>query len=79
MLGEDLVLFRDADGRYGLLPEHCPHRHVSLYFGFVEPDGTALPLSRLEIRVAGKCVEQPFEPANSPLKDEACRRSYPVQ
>ncbi len=79
MLGEDLVLFRDAAGRYGLLPEHCPHRHVSLYFGFVEPDGIRCPYHGWKFDVAGKCVEQPFEPANSPLKDEACRRSYPVQ
>jgi 5,5'-dehydrodivanillate O-demethylase len=31
ILGEDLVLFRDGNGRYGLVGEHCSHRAASLY------------------------------------------------
>src|ERR1700675_4155172 len=79
ILGEDLVLFRDGRGRFGLLPEHCPHRHASLYFGFVEEDGVPSAYHGWKLDAAGKCLEQPFEPANSPLKAEACRRAYPVQ
>ena len=26
ILGEDLVVFRDTQGRVGILDEHCPHR-----------------------------------------------------
>ena len=26
LLGEDLVVFRDTQGRLGVLGEHCPHR-----------------------------------------------------
>src|SRR5439155_21155518 len=33
LLGEDLVAFRDSEGRIGLIDEFCPHRRVSLYFG----------------------------------------------
>jgi hypothetical protein len=33
LLGEDLVAFRDTEGRIGLIEEFCPHRRVSLYFG----------------------------------------------
>jgi 5,5'-dehydrodivanillate O-demethylase len=79
ILGEDLVLFRDGKGRFGLLPEHCPHRHVSLYFGFVEEDGLRCAYHGWKFAADGTCIEQPFEPANSPLKAEACRRAYPVQ
>ena len=79
ILGENLVLFRDGKGRFGLLPEHCPHRHASLYFGFVEEDGLRCAYHGWKFDVAGTCLEQPFEPANSPLKAEACRRAYPVQ
>jgi phthalate 4,5-dioxygenase oxygenase subunit len=39
LLGEDLVLFRDTQGRVGLLDEHCPHRGASLYFGRNEACG----------------------------------------
>src|SRR6185369_940258 len=32
LLGEDLVAFRDSNGRVGLLREFCSHRGASLYF-----------------------------------------------
>ena len=31
LLGEDLVAFRDSEGKIGLLDELCPHRLASLY------------------------------------------------
>jgi len=79
ILGEDLVLFRDKGGRYGLLPERCPHRHASLYFGFVEDDGLRCAYHGWKFAADGECIEQPFEPAGSKLKALACRTSYPVQ
>src|SRR5581483_1888622 len=39
VLAEDLVLFRDGQGRTGLLPLHCSHRGTSLEFGMVERVG----------------------------------------
>src|SRR5215475_6021808 len=33
LLGEDLVAFRDSEGRIGLLDEHCLHRGTSLFYG----------------------------------------------
>src|SRR6266849_5956380 len=33
LLGEDLVAFRDTNGRVGLLEEFCPHRRASLFLG----------------------------------------------
>ena len=32
LLGEDLVVFRDTEGRVGILDELCPHRRASLVF-----------------------------------------------
>ena len=32
ILGEDLVVFRDTDGRVGVMDEYCPHRRVSLVY-----------------------------------------------
>ena len=40
LLGEDLVLYRDLSGGFGLVGEQCPHRGASLYYGFVEDGGT---------------------------------------
>ena len=31
IIGEDLVAFRDTNGRIGLLAEHCSHRGTSLF------------------------------------------------
>jgi len=39
VLGEELVIFRDQQGNYGCLAEHCAHRGASLYYGFVEDCG----------------------------------------
>ena len=36
LLGEDLVLFRDEEGRLGLIGARCPHRGTSLHLGYIE-------------------------------------------
>ena len=50
LLGEDLVLYQDLGGRYGLLDRHCRHRRADLGYGFVEAARVALQLSRLALR-----------------------------
>ena len=39
LLGEDLVAFRDSEGKVALLGEHRPHRGTSLFFGRNEECG----------------------------------------
>ena len=39
VLGEDLVLFRDGQGRPGLVHPRCAHRGASLWYGRVENVG----------------------------------------
>ena len=79
VLGEDLLLFRDGKGRIGLVAEQCAHRRASLYYGFIEEDGIRCPYHGWKYDVSGKCTEQPFEPADSPLKSETCQSNYEVQ
>ncbi len=43
LLGQDLVLFRDARGRWGLLDRDCPHRGADLAFARHEGDGLRCP------------------------------------
>ncbi|HZJ39246.1 MAG TPA: Rieske 2Fe-2S domain-containing protein, partial [Chthoniobacterales bacterium] len=43
LLGEDLVVFRDRRGRYGVVGERCPHRSASLAFGRVDEEGIRCP------------------------------------
>ena len=39
LLGENLVAFRDTNGRIGILDQKCPHRRASMYFGRNEECG----------------------------------------
>ena len=79
VLGEELVLFRDQAGRYGLVGEHCPHRSASLAFGRVEEDGIRCPYHGWKFNACGKCLEQPAEPAERSFKDKIKHVAYPVQ
>src|ERR671919_1607481 len=61
VLGEDLVLYRDRGGAYGLVAEHCAHRGASLYYGFVEENGIRCPYHGWKYDARGQCLEQTFE------------------
>ena len=78
ILGEDLVLYRDKSGNYGLVAEKCSHRGVSLYYGFVEPDGIRCPYHGWKYDACGKCIEQPFENPEAGFKDKIQHPAYPV-
>jgi len=45
LLGEDLVLYRDKQGRMGLITEACPHRRASLALGIPTEDGIRCPIT----------------------------------
>jgi nitrite reductase/ring-hydroxylating ferredoxin subunit len=65
LLGENLVLFRDTQGRIGLLDEHCPHRTASLFFGRNEESGLRCVYHGLKFDVQGNCVDLPCVPQMS--------------
>ncbi|OGQ83116.1 MAG: hypothetical protein A3F90_20220 [Deltaproteobacteria bacterium RIFCSPLOWO2_12_FULL_60_19] len=79
VLGEDLVLFRDRSGSYGLVAEHCAHRGASLYYGFVEEDGIRCAYHGWKYDACGKCLEQPFESPEAGFKDKIRQSAYPVE
>jgi 5,5'-dehydrodivanillate O-demethylase len=78
ILGEDLVLYRDRSGTYGLVRERCSHRGASLYYGFVEEDGIRCPYHGWKYDACGKCIEQPFENPVAGYKDKIQHPAYPV-
>src|SRR3954449_2043787 len=79
LLGEDLVAFRDSDGRIGLVDEFCPHRRVSLYFGRNEECGLRCIYHGWKFDTSGACVDMPSEPPESNFKDKVSVRAYPVR
>ena len=78
VLGQDLVLFRDAQGRWGLLDRDCPHRGADLAFGRHEGDGLRCPFHGWKFDATGRCLETPAEPVGSKLCERVRQRSYPV-
>jgi len=79
ILGEDLVLFRDRSGRYGLIAEACPHRRASLAYGIPEADGLRCPYHGWKFDGTGRCLEQPNEPADSTFREKVWTSGYPVE
>jgi phenylpropionate dioxygenase-like ring-hydroxylating dioxygenase large terminal subunit len=77
LLGEDLVLFRDEAGRYGLLDRHCAHRGADLAFGRCEDGGLRCPFHGWLFDAAGACLEQPAEPDGSQFRHKVRQVAYP--
>jgi phenylpropionate dioxygenase-like ring-hydroxylating dioxygenase large terminal subunit len=78
LLGEDLVCFRDTEGRIGLLEERCPHRRTSLALGANERCGLRCLYHGWKFDVEGNCVDTPGEPPNSTLKERVKAVAYPT-
>jgi phthalate 4,5-dioxygenase oxygenase subunit len=79
LLGEDLVAFRDSQGRVGLLDEHCSHRGTSLFFGRNEECGLRCIYHGWKYDIDGNVLETPAEPAGSTLKNKVHHTAYPCQ
>jgi len=78
LLGEDFVLFKDENGRYGLLERHCAHRGADLAYGRLEGGGLRCSFHGWLYDVAGKCLETPAEPQGSRLCEHIRLRACPV-
>lgn len=72
LLGEDLVVFRTASGRLGLLEAACPHRRASLAYGEVDGETLLCPYHGWTFAADGRCVAMPAEPRQKPALLERC-------
>ena len=79
LLGQDLVLFRNGAGQFGLLDRNCPHRGADLAFARHEPEGIRCPFHGWKFAVDGTCLETPAEPMGSTLCQRVRQRRYPVK
>ncbi len=79
LFGEDLVAFRDTDGRLGLLGEFCAHRKASLAFGRNEECGLRCLYHGWKFDVDGNVLEMASEPKESGFADRVKQKAYPVQ
>ncbi len=78
LLGQDLVVFRDTQGRLGVLDEHCPHRGASLAFGRNEDCGLRCLYHGWKFGVDGEVQEMPSEPPDSRMRTLR-HKAWPVR
>ena len=82
LMGENLVLFRDSQGRIGLLDELCPHRTASLFYGRNEQNGLRCVYHGIKFDVDGQCVDIPCVPQQTGaqlanIRNQMRTKSYP--
>jgi phenylpropionate dioxygenase-like ring-hydroxylating dioxygenase large terminal subunit len=78
LLGENFVLFRDENGRYGLMDRDCPHRGADLAFGRLDKGGLRCAFHGWLFDINGQCLETPAEPVGSSLCKNIKQRAYRV-
>jgi 5,5'-dehydrodivanillate O-demethylase len=82
LMGENLVLYKDLSGNFGLIDRHCCHRSADLSYGFVEKHGLRCNYHGWLYDHDGNCLEMPYEDhaaPNSGFKDSIKIKSYPVE
>ena len=78
MLGEELVAFRDSQGRIGLLGERCAHRGTSLFYGRNEECGLRCIYHGWKYDVDGNVIDTPAEPGDSDFRKKLHHTAYPT-
>src|SRR5262245_65916525 len=63
LMGEDLVLYKDKAGAYGLVDRHCPHRRADLSYGWVDDCGLRCHYHGWLWDHTGRCRRQPLRGA----------------
>src|SRR5438067_2069925 len=79
LLGEQLIGFRDSNGKVGLLANNCPHRGASLFFGRNEESGLRCVYHGWKFDTAGSCIDMPNEPAESDFRTKVKAVNYPCR
>ena len=60
LLGVDIIVWKDGDGKWSVFEDKCPHRLAPLSEGRVEDDGTLLcAYHAWRFDETGKCVDMP--------------------
>ena len=78
ILNEQLVAFRDSEGRVGLLDAFCPHRRANLFWGRNEDCGLRCVYHGWKFDVHGECVDVPNVPEGDKIKGAMRTTAYPT-
>ena len=78
LLGETFVVFRDTDGKVGVMDELCLHRGASMALGRVEDGGIRCLYHGWKFDVSGKLMDTPNH-ADPRVKERLRAKAYPVR
>jgi phenylpropionate dioxygenase-like ring-hydroxylating dioxygenase large terminal subunit len=78
LLGEELVAFRQTDGKVGIVGARCAHRRAHLFWGRNEENGIRCVYHGWKFDCEGHCVDMPSEPEESNFKDNVRIPAYPA-
>ena len=78
LLGENLVAFRDTEGKIGLVEAYCPHRRAPMFFGRNEECGLRCVYHGWKFDRNGDCTDMPSEPAGTTLQAKVKILAYPT-
>ena len=78
ILCEDLVAFRDKQGRVGVMDLHCAHRGTSLEYGRIEDRGIRCCYHGWLYDTEGRCIEMPCEQPGYAEAMDVWQPAYPV-
>jgi phenylpropionate dioxygenase-like ring-hydroxylating dioxygenase large terminal subunit len=78
-LGEDLVAWRERDGRPHVLTDRCPHRTAKLSLGRVMGDNLQCAYHGLRFDGSGQCIMMPWEPDGTPAPTGIGAQAYPAE
>lgn len=78
VMNEDLLAFRDSEGRVGLVDPVCPHRGANLFYGRNEKCGLRCVFHGLKFDVNGQCVDIPIAPEGT-NRERLRIKAYPTR
>ena len=80
LLGEQLVVYRDGEGRVAVASRRCPHRGADLSIGEVHKNSIGCPYHGWEYSSEdGRCVRLPSMEDQSKISPKIRLQTFPVQ
>ncbi len=76
LLGEQLIAFRDTNGKVGIMDHRCPHRCASLFFGRNEEGGIRCVYHGWKFDADGNCLDMANVPPHQDFKHKVHAKAY---
>ena len=76
LCGTDLVVFRDTNGKLGILDELCPHRRASLVYGRNEECGLRCLYHGWKFDVEGNVLVMASEPQGTRMNEKIRHKAW---